>query len=176
MTGAGNLVFIGMPGAGKSTVGALLARRLNMPFIDIDELMISRRGRPLQEIIDTEGLQAFARLEEETILELGAAASVIATGGSAVYSAAAMTALRKGGTIIFLDLSLQELEMRITDMQTRGMVIAPETTFAELYRQRRPLYRRHADLVIVPGGRRPAELAVDLEDLLRRRGLLPPAP
>ena len=176
MTGAGNLVLIGMPGAGKSTVGALLARRLNMPFIDIDELMISRRGRPLQEIIDTEGLQAFARLEEETILELGAAASVIATGGSAVYSAAAMEALKKGGTIIFLDLSLQELEMRITDMTTRGMVIAPETTIAELYRQRRPLYRRHADLVIVPGGRRPAELAADLEDLLRRRGLLPPAP
>ncbi|ALC15797.1 shikimate kinase [Desulfuromonas soudanensis] len=171
MTGAGNLVLIGMPGAGKSTVGALLARRLNIPFIDIDELMIARRGRPLQKIIDTEGLQAFARLEEETILALDAAASVIATGGSAVYSVAAMTALGRDGTIIFLDLPLQELEERISDMTTRGMVIAPETTFAELYRQRRPLYRRHADLVIVPGGRRPAELVIDIEDLLRRRGL-----
>jgi shikimate kinase len=173
MTGVGNLVLIGMPGAGKSTVGALLARRLKMPFIDIDELMTSRRGRSLQEIIDTEGLQAFARFEEETILAMGAAASVIATGGSAVYSAAAMEALKKGGTIIFLDLSLQELEERITDMATRGMVIAPETTFAELYRQRRPLYRRHADLVFVPGARPPAELVIDLEDLLHRRGLLP---
>ena len=143
-----NLVLIGMPGAGKSTVGVVLAKRLGLGFVDTDLLIQLRAGKQLQEIIDKEGLQKFRRLEEQALLEFDVCNTVIATGGSAVYSDAAMRHLGQIGTIIFLDLPLAELEQRLQDMATRGLVIDPNATLADLYDERLPLYRGWADITI----------------------------
>jgi shikimate kinase len=143
-----NLILIGMPGAGKSTVGVVLAKRLGMGFVDTDLLIQMRSGRLLQEVIDSDGLEAFQSLEEQALREFDVCNAVVATGGSAVYSDEAMRHLATIGTIIFLDVPLNELEMRLRDMTTRGLVIDPGATLADLYRERLPLYRKYADLTI----------------------------
>ena len=140
-----NVVLIGMPGAGKSTVGVLLAKRLGLDFIDSDLVIQSRAGKRLQEIIAVEGMASFRGLEEGVLVELGGRRrTVIATGGSAVYSGPAMAALERGGRIVFIDVPLAELAVRIGDMDRRGLVIDPGETLADLYARRLPLYRRYA--------------------------------
>jgi len=140
-----NLVLIGMPGAGKSTLGVVLAKRLGLGFVDTDLLIQMRSGRLLQEVIDKDGLAAFRALEEQTLLEFDICNAVIATGGSAVYSEAAMRHLAEIGTLVFLDVPLAELEQRLKDMKTRGLVIDPGATLADLLAERLPLYRQWAD-------------------------------
>jgi len=143
-----NLVLIGMPGAGKSTLGVVLAKRLGLGFVDTDLLIQMRSGRLLQEVIDADGLAVFRALEEQTLLEFDICNAVIATGGSAVYSEAAMRHLAEIGTIVFLDVPLAELEQRLKDMKSRGLVIDPGATLADLLAERLPLYRRWADLTV----------------------------
>ncbi len=143
-----NVVLIGMPGVGKSTVGVLLAKALSKAFLDTDLLIQSNEGRRLQDIIDADGLAAFRAIEERRIAELNAANTVIATGGSVPYSERAMASLKADGIVVFLDLPLDELERRITNMDSRGIVIAPGQTFAGLYEERMPVYRRHAGIRI----------------------------
>ena len=157
-----NVVLIGMPGAGKSTVGVVLAKRLGLDFLDTDVLIQARQGRRLQEIINTEGLAAFRQIEEAALLGLACRRTVIATGGSAVYSEAAMAALQAHGTIVFIDLSLEELQRRVRDMDTRGMVIDPGESFADLFARRLPLYRRWAELTVDGRGRSVEELATEI--------------
>jgi shikimate kinase len=147
-----NLVLIGMPGSGKSTVGVLLAKAANRRFVDTDVLLQAQQGRSLQEIIRAEGLDAFKRIEEEHLLALDLTGHVIATGGSAVYSERAMTHLKTGGLIVHLDLSLERVERRLTNLHQRGLVIESGQTLADLYRQRAPLYRRWADVAIACDG------------------------
>lgn len=147
--GSGNLILIGMPGAGKSTVGVVLAKRLGKGFIDTDLLIQLRSGRLLQDIIDSEGLDSFRALEEQTLRDFAVCNAVIATGGSVVYSDAAMQHLAALGTVVFLDVPLPVLESRLHDMATRGLVIGPGATLADLYRERLPLYRKYAELSLV---------------------------
>lgn len=147
-----NLILIGMPGAGKSTVGVVLAKRLGLGFVDTDLLIQLKAGRQLQDVIDKDGLQAFRNLEEQTLLEFDVCNTVIATGGSAIYSENAMRHLHQIGTVIFLDLPLAELEQRLQDMSTRGLVIDPGATLADLYNERRPLYQRWAEVTIESEG------------------------
>jgi shikimate kinase len=162
-----NLVLIGMPGAGKSTVGVVLAKRLGFDFLDTDVLIQARQGRRLQEIIDSEGLLAFRHVEEAALISLLCQRTVIATGGSAVYSDAGMAALQAGGTIVFLDTPLEDLMLRICDMDTRGMVIDPGETFPDLHARRLPLYRRWAELIIDGRGKSVEELANEIAARLR---------
>lgn len=143
-----NIVLIGMPGAGKSTVGVVLAKRLGMDFVDTDVLIQVRCGRRLQEIIDGEGLAAFRRIEERVLLELDVNRSVVATGGSVVYSTAGMRHLKESGLLFFLDVPLEKLTERVRNMDSRGIVIDPGEDFAGLYRRRIALYRRWADRVV----------------------------
>lgn len=157
-----NVVLIGMPGAGKSTVGVVLAKRLGLQFIDVDLLIQMRTGQRLQEIINRHGLAAFCRIEEEVLLDLRAANAVIATGGSAVYSEKAMAALKGEGTVVFLDLPLEELQRRLKDMDSRGLVIDPGQTLTDLWRQRLPLYRRHAELTVDGRGKSVEEMAAEI--------------
>lgn len=157
-----NVVLIGMPGAGKSTVGVILAKRLGYAFLDVDVELQARSGRRLQDIIDGDGLAAFRRIEEETLLALRPRRTVIATGGSAVYSDAGMAALQASGTLVFLDLPLAELEGRIVDMDRRGLVIDPGESFAALYQRRLPLYRRWADLAVDGRGHTAETLAAEI--------------
>ena len=143
-----NIVLIGMPGVGKSTVGVILAKVARRQFIDTDVLMQTRTGRSLQEILDSEGLEAFCRIEEQTVCELACRYCVIATGGSVVYSDAAMTHLKAGGTVIHLRLPLELLAAHIANLDVRGMVMGPGESLADLYERRIPLYQRWADLTI----------------------------
>lgn len=143
-----NIVLIGMPGAGKSTAGVLLAKRLSRDFVDTDVMIQAAEGRRLQEIIDTDGLDVFRRLEERQTLSLNCRGHVIATGGSAVYSRRAMEHLAEAGTIVHLELPLDALRKRLTDLDSRGVVMAPGETLGQLYEERMPLYRRWADVTV----------------------------
>ncbi|NVO67321.1 shikimate kinase [Methanofollis tationis] len=147
-----NIVLIGMPGAGKSTVGVVLAKSLGMRFIDTDILIQERTGRMLQEILDRDGPDAFGRIEEETVLSLHAEHAVIATGGSVVCSEAAMAHLKAGGVVVYLEISYDEMERRLKNITTRGIVLLPGQSLREMYDDRVPLYERYADLTVASSG------------------------
>jgi len=143
-----SIVLVGMPGAGKSTVGVLLAKLTCRSFVDTDVLIQSQEGRPLQEIVDREGHLVLRRIEEQVILGHGCTGCVIATGGSAVYSPAAMAHLKRHGTIVYLAVDLETLEERVKDLDTRGLAKRPDQSFSDLYEERTPLYRECADITI----------------------------
>ena len=139
-----NIILIGMPGAGKSTVGVILAKRLGFQFFDTDLLIQAREKKRLQQIIDNQGLEYFRQIEEQVISNLQVERSVIATGGSVIYYPQGLTALRATGHCIYLQVSLAGLEQRIADMGQRGLVMAAGQTFADLYYERTPLYQQYA--------------------------------
>jgi len=143
-----NVVLIGMPGAGKSTCGVLLAKVTGRPFIDTDVWIQSLEGCRLQEIIDGRGLAAMRAVEEQRVLELDVRGHVVATGGSVVYSEPAMRHLKEGGEVVFLQVGVGVLHERLGDAAERGIVRAPGQSFDDLYTERLPLYRRYADHTI----------------------------
>lgn len=143
-----NIVLIGMAGAGKSTVGVLLAKALSREFIDTDLVIQAAEGQRLQDILDAGGLDAFRRTEARHVLALDVRGAVIATGGSVVYSQDAMAQLKRDGVAVYLKLDPEVLETRVRDADPRGLAIAPGQTFRELYDERRPLYEQYADVTI----------------------------
>ncbi len=143
-----NIVLIGMAGSGKSTVGSLLARELSCRFVDTDTLIKQAQNLVLQEIIDTQGLMGFRRIEEQALLRINLKDHVIATGGSSIYSHAGMMHLQENGLIILLDVALPVLEARIHNLDTRGLVKSPDQSFANLFAERLPLYKKYADRTI----------------------------
>ena len=148
-----NVILIGMSGAGKSTLGVLLAKALGMSFADTDILIQRREGMKLQEIIDLRGSEAFLRCEEELLCSLELSDTVIATGGSAVYSEKGMSHLKKKGTAVYLRVEKQEILRRLTDITTRGIVRKGTESIAQLYDEREPLYVGFADLTLDCTGR-----------------------
>ena len=143
----GNIIFIGMPGCGKSTVGVVLAKSLGYRFVDADLVIQEREGRLLSEILEQEGREGFHRAEEQALLSIRAVRTVIATGGSAIYSGRAMEYLRSTGTIIYLRLPFEQIESRLGDLEERGVSLRKGQTLRELYDERVPLYERYADTV-----------------------------
>jgi len=146
-----SIVLIGMPGAGKSTIGVMLAKLTCRSFVDTDVLIQSSQGKTLQDIVDREGHLALRSIEEQVILKVDCRNCVIATGGSAVYSPAAMAHLRQNGMVIYLDAELSVLEARVQDLDTRGLAKRPDQSFRELYEERTPLYAKYADITIESG-------------------------
>lgn len=144
-----NITLIGMPGAGKSTLGVVLAKKLGYRFIDTDLLIQEGTGRLLSQIIVEDGVEGFIEVENRMLAGLQCEHHIIATGGSAVYSEQGMEHLRKMGTVVFLDLSLDELKGRLhSDLLGRGVVIRKGSTLDDLYAERLPLYRKYADVVV----------------------------
>lgn len=143
-----NIVLIGMPGSGKSTVGVLLAKAMKMPFIDTDLLIQKQENCYLQELINARGINEFIKIEENVILGLDAENTVIATGGSAVYSESSIRHLKSNGILVFLNSKIYQLERRLKNMQTRGIAIKSGQTLSHLYNERLPLYKKYADIEI----------------------------
>ena len=143
-----NIILIGMPGSGKSTCGVLAAKALLKNFYDTDLLVQGLEGKRLQDIIDAKGIEYFLKKEEQAILSLNVDATVIATGGSVVYSTAAMEHLRSLGKVIYLNLSYDTMCHRIKNITTRGVVMRCGHTLRDMYDERLPLYTRYADAVI----------------------------
>lgn len=143
-----NLVLIGMPGSGKSTVGVILAKKTSRHFLDTDVLIQTSQGRTLQDIVDTDGHLTLRKIEEKVLMGLSIQNYVIATGGSAVYSDQAMIHLKLNGILIFLDVDLRALESRVNDFSTRGLAKRPDQSFAELFDERFALYTKYADITI----------------------------
>jgi shikimate kinase len=147
-----NLVLIGMPGAGKSTVGVLLAKLTARNFVDTDLLIQSAAGRSLQDIVDSDGYLALRQLEEQVLLGLSVNKHVIATGGSAVYSERAMAHLKSNGLMIYLDVDLQTMTERIDNLGTRGLAKRPDQDLSDLLAERSALYQQYADQTIACSG------------------------
>jgi len=167
MEKAKNVVLIGMPGAGKSTLGVILAKTLSMPFLDTDIYIQTREGKDLQSIILASGMEGFKRVEERHILSLSCRGHVIATGGSAVYSQSAMQHLGTTGVVVFLDLSLDLLARRIRDMDARGIVRGPGQDLKALYEERNPLYERYAHLRIACDGKGHERIVQEIRSRVR---------
>jgi shikimate kinase len=146
-----NLVLIGMPGSGKSTVGVILAKKTARDFVDTDLLIQKSQQRKLQAIVDTDGYLSLRTIEENVLLGLWVRNHVIATGGSAVYSDRAMRHLKSDGLVVFLDVDLALLVSRIADFSMRGLAKRPDQSFSDLFDERAALYARYADITIQCG-------------------------
>ncbi|MCX7749949.1 MAG: shikimate kinase [Clostridia bacterium] len=159
-----NIVLTGMPSAGKSTVGAPLASKLGLEFIDTDLLIKQRENKELKNIVNEDGLQKFLEIQEEVILGLDLKGCVVSTGGSVIYSEAAMHFLKQDSLVIFLELDFTENEGRITP--DRRFARNENQSFADLYKERMPLYRKYADLTVSCTGRGIEEIIKEIEEKL----------
>lgn len=147
-----NIILIGMPACGKSTVGVVLAKTMNKGFVDTDLLIQQKEGRRLQEIIDAEGNDYFRRVERSVLLDFNGSGQVVATGGSAVYFEDAMEHFRRDGVVVYLKVSLDNILERMNNIQTRGISIDKGQTIEELYLERAPLYEKYADITVDADG------------------------
>lgn len=143
-----NIVLIGMPGAGKSTVGVVLAKRLGMSFMDSDLVIQEQEGRTLHEIIEQQGTEGFLVIEDKVNAAINPQNTVIATGGSVVYGSNAMEHLSEIGTVCYLKLSYESIRDRLGDLAQRGVVLKDGQTLMDLYHERTPLYEKYAKLVV----------------------------
>lgn len=143
-----NVILIGMPGAGKSTVGVVLAKKLGYAFMDADLVIQGREGKLLHEIIAEQGVEGFWRVEEEVNESIRTDRTVIATGGSAVYGERAMAHYRQIGKIVYLSLPLVDIRERLGDLDERGVTLRAGQDLAALYEERIPLYEKYADITV----------------------------
>lgn len=160
------IVLVGMPGAGKSTLGVLLAKATMKDFVDTDMIIQLRANQSLQDIVDNSGYLTLRELEEVVLLDLSLQQHVIATGGSAVYSAKAMAHLGKMGPIVYLRVSLDELKRRIKDLPTRGIAAIPGHSLEDIYQERCPLYERFADITVDCDGKSPEQIVEEIRQAL----------
>lgn len=158
-----NIVLIGMPAVGKSTIGVLLAKSLGFSFIDTDLIIQQDTGRLLQEIIDTDGLDAFCEAEERAICSVSVkGGAVIATGGSAVYSRKAMLHLKEHGAVYYLSLPTEELSRRLQNIKTRGIAMRPGDTIEDVFKRRTALYEEFADHIVECHGKSAEETVEEI--------------
>ena len=143
-----NIILVGMPSCGKSTIGVVLAKTMNKGFVDTDILIQQREGKTLQEIINTHGNDYFHHVEESVLLDFDEENYVVATGGSAIYFDKAIEKFKEKGIVIYLKVSLETVLQRLNNITTRGVTLAKGQTLGDLYDQRIPLYEKHADVII----------------------------
>ena len=143
-----NIVLIGMPSSGKSTLGVVLAKTLRMQFVDTDLIIQQKTGKRLQELINENGTDFFLKTEQEIVCSLDLEGFVIATGGSVVLSDKAMQSLKDNSVIIYLEASLEELDLRLNNIKTRGIAMEKGESLESVYIKRKPLYERYADIIV----------------------------
>ena len=166
-----NIVLVGMPGAGKSTIGVLLAKYTTREFVDTDVLIQVRESQSLQEILEGSDYMNLRRIEQEILLSLNIKNFVIATGGSAAYSDVAMKHLRKNGVIVFIDVEFGEAEKRVGNFDTRGIACDGEMTLHDVYIERYPLYEKYADIKMKCGKHNQDEVAEMIVSALKLKGI-----
>jgi shikimate kinase len=143
-----NIILIGMPGSGKSTVGVVLAKRLGYEFVDSDLIIQKTTGKLLHELIEENGIEGFWKIENDVNESLEMEKSIIATGGSAIYGEGAMKHLQEIGTVVYLKISYEELKDRLGDLNERGVTLKPGQSLKDLYDERIPMYEKYAGLTI----------------------------
>ena len=165
-----NIVLIGMPGAGKSTVGVVLAKALGMKFLDVDLVIQEREGALLQQLIDARGVERFLDLERDAICSLDCRGTVIAPGGSCVCREESIAHMRRLGTVVYLQLSLADVEGRIHNQASRGIALSPGQTLADVYRYRAPLYEKCAHITVPIRGQSLGETVQEVRSRCEQRG------
>ena len=164
-----NIVLIGMPGAGKSTVGVLIAKTLGMSFVDTDLIIQEKEGRLLQDIIDRDGVEKFLGVEEEVILQFDKENCVVATGGSVIYRNDSIKHLKKNGKLIYLKLRYDEIEQRINNMSSRGIAIGKGQKLIDLFNERVVSYERYADLIVNCSDSTIEDVVLKITNLVREK-------
>jgi len=159
-----NIVLIGMPGVGKSTVGVVLAKHMGYQFLDSDLIIQEREGRLLHELISENGTQGFVAIEDRVNASIETDKTVIATGGSAVYGQKAMEHFRNIGKVVYLSLPYDELEERLGDLNERGVVLQPGQTLRQLFEERKPLYEKYGEIVIDCRGKQIREIVREIAE------------
>ena len=147
-----NIVLIGMPGVGKSTVGVILAKVLGYQFLDADLLIQEQEGKLLKDIIEEAGTDGFVQVENRVIANIDCEKTIIATGGSVIYGQEAMEHLKEIGMVIYLEVPFSALEQRLSDIKGRGVVLKEGQTLYDLFMERTPLYEKYADVRISEEG------------------------
>ncbi|MBQ8134716.1 MAG: shikimate kinase [Clostridia bacterium] len=159
-----NIVLIGMPGCGKSTVGVVLAKATGYRFLDSDLVIQEMDGRLLSEIIEQEGLDGFNRIENDINSKIKAERTVIATGGSVIYGKEAMAHLKEIGVVVYIRLPFEEITHRLGDLAKRGVSIKDGQTLQELFDERVPLYEKYADIIVDEEGRTISQTALYIKE------------
>ena len=161
-----NIILIGMPGAGKSTVGVVLAKKLGMGFADSDLIIQDKYGKLLHELIEENGVEGFWAIENAVNASIDMHRTIIATGGSAIYGAEAMEHLRNIGTVVYLQLPYEEIDERLGDLNARGVTLKPGQTLKDLYEERVPLYEKYAHITIDCDNKMLRQVVHDITDRL----------
>ncbi len=163
-----NIVLIGMPGAGKSTIGVVLAKRMGYRFVDSDLVIQEQYGKLLHDLIEEYGVEGFWKIENDVNAGLETDKSVIATGGSVIYGKSAMEHLSRIGTVVYLQLSCEEVAERLGDLNARGVTLKPGQDLADLYAERVPLYEKYAHVTIDCTGKMLKDIAAEIQEVCSR--------
>lgn len=164
-----NIILIGMPSAGKSTIGVVLAKTLGMSFIDTDLVIQENTHKLLQEIINKDGIDEFLKVEEKNIISLQCNGAVVATGGSVVYSNEAMKHLKEDNTTVYLKVSYEEIVRRIDNITSRGIALRKGETLLDMYNKRIPLYDKYSDITIDCSGKNVEETVQAIVEIIDRK-------